>query len=410
MVTTFRPPERVPAIVASAPTSTEPSQPLPRWHAPALPVNFPAVLSAQQLAEITAQVAAVDMANLPLADISSFGLDAEQNLHRVLDSFLTRIEHADAPRLFKLVHELKTAVDAEDLPALAARILDAKPTLGEKLGSLLSKKGRQAAALRVYEETCRVLSGKSQKLSQLVAGMEQELRREQSRLAEELRQLESLKEHYRDRFLDFAAHSLFLTFLLDKAKQESQYLLAANACNASDSFLTHEWHDKLQALESRALALEGTLSRLPADQLLIRQLQHAAVATLQELATTTNARFASIKMTLLTIHGARMTQDVQRLAAQGAALEKNLTAVRQTLMQDVVLNAAHAPGDNRLAQAQQLQQIVAETARLQELADAANASNQAKFAEARHHFATARQAMLELGKRLQPGETLQKNL
>lgn len=405
MVTTFRPPERVPATVAS----TEPNQPLPLWHAPALPANFPAVLSAQQLAEITAQVAAVDMANLPLADISGFGLDAEQNLHRVLDGFLTRIERADAPRLFKLVHELKTAVDAEDLPALAARILDAKPSLGEKLGSLLSKKGRQAAALRVYEETCRVLSGKSQKLSQLVAGMEQELRREQSRLGEELRQLESLKEHYRDRFLDFAAHSLFLTFLLDKAKQESQYLLSANTSNASDSFLAHEWQDKLQALESRALALEGTLSRLPADQLLIRQLQHAAVATLQELATTTNARFASIKMTLLTIHGARMTQDVQRLAAQGAALEKNLTAVRQTLMQDVVLNAAHAPGDNRLAQAQQLQQIVADTARLQELADAANASNQAKFAEARHHFATTRQAMLELGKRLQPAQTLEKS-
>eukprot|EP01034_Spumella_vulgaris_P041182 gene41182-50977_t len=62
--------------------------------------------------------------------------------------------------------------------------------------------------------------------------------------------------------------------------------------------------------------------------------------------------------------GALVTQSVQQLADQGAALDQNLAGVRSALMKDVVTKAANAPGDNRLAQAQQLQAIVADTAQL----------------------------------------------
>ncbi|MGT2467579.1 hypothetical protein ACVOMV_25975 (plasmid) [Mesorhizobium atlanticum] len=65
-----------------------------------------------------------------------------------------------------------------------------------------------------------------------------------------------------------------------------------------------ELRDKLRLLESRALALEGTYTRLPADQMVIQQIEQAGITTLQETATTVAARFASIKMTLLSIHGA----------------------------------------------------------------------------------------------------------
>ena len=56
-------------------------------------------------------------------------------------------------------------------------------------------------------------------------------------------------------------------------------------------------------------------------------LENAGLSTLQETMTTAAGRFASIKMTLLTIHGALVTQGVQRLAEQGAALDANLLAI-----------------------------------------------------------------------------------
>ncbi|MGE5491020.1 MAG: hypothetical protein ACM31P_07065 [Actinomycetota bacterium] len=366
----------------------------------ALPAGFPAVLDEGQLREISDRIAAIDFATMDSRDIALLGAEAEQALHRVLDGFLGRIEKADQPRLFKLFTELKEAVDRENLPAVAARILDAKPSLLERLVGAFSRKALRQATSRAYDEACRVATGKSRKLSDLVGTMERELQVEQQRLSEELCQLETLKETYRERFTDFAQAAAFAHGLLEKARQE------VAGVDSADGFATAELQDKLQALESRALALEGTLSRLPSDQLVIRQLQNAGIATLQELATTASARFSSIKMTLLTIHGARITQDVQRLAQQGADLDRNLAAVRGMLLEEVVSVAAHAPGDNRLAQAEQLRQIVEETKTLQLLVADARVCNQQKFDAARQMFAQARQDMVSLGRSLNPAKPI----
>lgn len=372
-------------------------------HAPssfALPAGFPAVLDEGQLREISGRIAAIDFATMDSRDIALLGAEAEQALHRVLDGFLGRIEKSDQPRLFKLFTELKEAVDREDLPAVAARILDAKPSFLERLVGAFSRKALRQATSRAYDEACRVATGKSRKLSDLVGAMERELQVEQQRLSEELCQLENLKETYRERFTDFAQAAAFAHGLLEKARQE------VAGVDAADGFATTELQDKLQALESRALALEGTLSRLPSDQLVIRQLQNAGISTLQELATTASARFSSIKMTLLTIHGARITQDVQRLARQGADLDRNLAAVRGMLLEEVVTVAAHAPGDNRLAQADQLRQIVEETKSLQLLVADARVRNQQKFDAARQLFAQACQDMVSLGRSLNPAKPI----
>jgi hypothetical protein len=237
--------------------------------------------------------------------------------------------------------------------------------------------------------------------------MDVELRQEQHKLDGEIRALEQLKDAYRDRYSDFAVVVAFLSVFLSQSRDlVAQAEQQAQPGNPQDTVRLTELKDKLQALESRSLALEGTLSRLPADQLVIRQLQNAAIATLQETTTTASSRFASIKMTLLTLHGALVTQSVQQLADQGAALDQNLAGVRSVLMKDVVTKAANAPGDNRVAQAQQLQAIVADTAQLVGVVEQARADNQQKFAQARDMFAQARQDMLAVGQQLRPDQAL----
>ena len=119
---------------------------------------------------------------------------------------------------------------------------------------------------------------------------------------------------------------------------------------------------------------------------------------------TSSAR--SLPSPLLTLHGALVTQSVQQLADQGAALDQNLAGVRSALMKDVVTKAANAPGDNRLAQAQQLQAIVADTAQLVGVVEQARADNQQKFAQAREMFAQARQDMLAVGQQLRPDQPI----
>jgi len=388
------------AIVATAPASPSTTQSSSTL---SLPQNFPLALSPQQQDSLLARVDAFRFGEISQHDIASLGLEPELALNRTLDGFLSRIDKSSSPQLFTLVASLNQQVQDENLPELANRILNAQPSLLARILGFFNPKSLRQAAHRAYEEAARIASGRSKALSELIGGMETKLRAEMTRLNEELRHLDTVKAEYRKSFVAFAEDAVFLNSVLAKARAE---VAAMEPELAADPQRRHDVRDKLQALESRALAVEGTLTKLPADQLVIRQLQNAGVATLQELATTMASRFASIKMTLLTIHGARMVQDLQRLAQQGADLDSNLNKVRGMLMKDVVETAATAPGDNRLAQAQQLQSVVADTQSLVALVDAARDTNQRKFDEARALMAQAREDMLTLGKGLNPATTV----
>jgi hypothetical protein len=385
------------ALVATSPASLATNPQL------SLPQNFPLALSPQQQDSLLARVDAFRFTEISQHDIAALALEPELALNRTLDGFLSRIDKSTSPQLFTLVASLNQHVQDENLPELANRILNAQPSLLARILGLFNRKSLRLAASRAYEEAARIASGRSKALSELIGGMETKLRAEMNRLNEELRHLDTVKAEYRKSFVAFAEDAAFLNSVLAKARTE---VAALEPELAADPQRRHDVRDKLQSLESRALAVEATLTKLPADQLVIRQLQNAGVATLQELATTMASRFASIKMTLLTIHGARMVQDLQRLGQQGADLDRNLNRVRSILMQDAVQNAATAPGNNRLAQAQQLQSVVADTQNLVALVDAARDTNQRKFDEARALMAQAREDMLTLGKGLNPAATV----
>ncbi|MHA7682502.1 hypothetical protein [Cupriavidus sp. PET2-C1] len=369
----------------------------------ALPMNFPVMLEPAQLASIENRVAAFNFAAMPQAQIVALGAEPTLNLNRVLDGFLARINKADNPQLFKLVDALNDAVAKEKLGELADAILNAKPGIKDRIIGLFSKKSMQRAMDKVYEDLARIAKLKSKTLSEEVNGMENKLRIEMNRLNDDLQVMDAQKAEYRKSFVAFAQEAAFLHNALKKAQAEAPALLAGAG---QDIALQQEIQDKLQALESVALAREAMMTKLPAEQLVIRQLQNAGVSTLQELIVTMGDRFASIRMTLLTIHGAQMVQNVQRLGQSGANLDKNLQEVRSRLMQNVVATAATAPGNNRLDQANNLKRVVTDTQALQSIVQAARATNQAKFEEARNTMSQVRQDLLNLGSQLNPAATV----
>lgn len=369
--------------------------------------QLPVALNAEQTAVATQNLQTSSLHTMSRSAVATLCEEAYVGLHRTLDGFLSRIDTLENPRIFKLVAELKEKVDQQELPALADRILNGKPGVWDRFVGLFNKKALAKAMDTVWEETRRIATGKTKTLVDLTATMERELNTEKQKLEAEIRSMEQLKDAYRERYSDFIVAVAFASAFLEKAKAEvqsfEQTLPPGDMLKNADLV---DLKDKLQALESRALALEGTLSRLPADQLTIRQIQNAGITTLQETSTTAAGRFASIKMTLLTIHGAMVTKGVQNLAAQGAALDANLMAVRGQLMRDVVTTAANAPGDNRLAQAAQIQEVVKETAALVTIVEQARSTNAQKFAQARETFEQARKDMLALGQQIRPDRPL----
>ena len=116
---------------------------------------------------------------------------------------------------------------------------------------------------------------------------------------------------------------------------------------------------------------------------------------------------ATSRSTLLGIHGANLVRNVQRLGQANANLDNQLQQARAKLMDTVVTTAAHAPGDNRLAQARNLQRVVADTAGLQNVVEQAREANRAKFEEARGVMSQVREDLLALGRQINPAAPLQ---
>ncbi len=368
-----------------------------------MPQNFPVNLEPQQVQALQARVDKFDFEAIPAQLIASLGQEPTVALNRVLDSFLDRVNKADNPQIFKLVDTLADEIAKERIGELADQILSAKPSVMNRIMGVFSKKALQRGMDTAYEELGRVARNKSKSLSDVVAAMEKKLQLEMNKLNEELRVMDTLKGEYRKAFVSFAEEVAFLNNALNKAQAQMPALLAAAD---KDVIRQQELQDKLQNLESVALSREAMMTRMPAEQLIIRQLQNAGVSTLQELSVTMGDRFASIRMTLLGIHGANLVRGVQRLGQANANLDSQLQEARAKLMGVVVTTAANAPGDNRMQQANELKRVVADTQALQNIVEAARDTNKAKFDEARTTMAAVREDMLALGIKLNPGATV----
>jgi DNA repair exonuclease SbcCD ATPase subunit len=336
-------------------------------------------------------------------DVIRIGLDAETSLQRTLDGFLAGLDRKTAATVFDLFGRLEKGVDDAKLPEVLEQIQRAeKPGLLSSILGRLRGKSRDDLAQELFTEIGDLVAGRTRNLADEMTGLEKQLEGQMQKLFAELDSLDALKQSYTTHFADFTVAAGVARAFVDRARA---YVVAERA-KADPADVTalariQELQDKLQLLESRAVALESTYTRLPADRLVIQQIEQAGIATLQETATTVASRFASIKMTLLSINGAFAVKSVQQVADRQAQLDRQLADIRGRVLKEVAVSAAEAPGENRLAQAQQIEQIIATTKEIHALVETAKQTTDQKFELARQKLAAARQELATLS-RTQP--------
>lgn len=387
-----------PTPLGSAPTSPA-AQTLQQPLVQIAPIETGAVvLRPDQLPQAQKALEAMDFAAMPPGDVIKIGFDAEQALQRTLDGFLARLDKNTASAVFALFGRLEKGVEDARLPEILDEVQKGeKPGfIGSLLGRLRGKRPDQIAQ-EMLSRIGELISGRTKTLADEMARLEGELTREMQKLFAELQSLEALKQSYRTHFGDFTIAAGVARALLERARAfVASEEASVNPADPVAQARNTELKDKLRLLESRALALEGTYTRLPADQLVIQQIEQAGTATLQETATTVASRFASIKMTLLSIHGAFAVKSLQQVAGRQARLDQQLTELRGRALKDVAVTAAKAPGENRLAQALQIEQIIATTKEIHDLVAAARKTSDENFELARQKFAAARQELTTL--------------
>jgi len=359
------------------------------------------VLKNDQVPMAEQALAELDFATIAPGDIIKLGLGAEQSLQRTLDGFLARLDKKSSAKLFELFGLIEKGVDDAKLPEILERLHEGeKPGFFDGILARLRGKTPDQLVREFMDEVGALIAGRTRTLADQMQRLEGELAGEMQTLSGELKALDTLKQSYAAHFGDFTVQAAAARAFVDKAKAYvAGEQATAEVADVAAQGRLRELQDKLRLLESRALALEGTYTRLPADQIVIQQIEQAGVATLQETATTIASRFASIKMTLLSIHGAFAVKSVQQLSERQARMDEQLAKVRGATLKDVAVAAAKAPGDNRLAQAQQIESIVATTKEVHGLIEAAKRETEEKFEIARQKFARARQELASLGRR-----------
>lgn len=372
--------------------------PVPEPHLPAVLDTGAIVLKADQLPKAQQALDALDFGALPSADIIKFGFSAEEALQRTLDGFLNRLDDKTAAKVFDLFGRLERGVDDAKLPEVLERIQNGdKPGFLQGLFSKFTGKSADDAISEFMEEVGALISGRTRTLASKMQSLEGELNSEMQKLTSELASLDALKKAYASHFADFTFDAAVARAFIDKAKL---YIAtrekSSNPADVAEQSSIRELHDKFRLLESRGLALEGVYTRLPADQMVIQQIEQAGVATLQEAATTIAARFSSIKMTLLSLHSAFAVKSVQQISERQKKMDEQLTKLREMAVKDVAVSAAKAPGDNRLAQAQQIETIIASTREIHALVEQAKQQTAEKFEIARQKFAKARDELAAL--------------
>ena len=370
---------------------------------PAAPLNTGAiVLRQEQLPQAQAALAALDFSTIAPADIVTIGMEAEQSLGRTLDGFLARLDKKTAAKVFDLFGRLQKGVDDANLPEILEKVQKGEDRgffsgLVNSIVHKLTGKSAEEAAREFMDELTDLITGRTRTLATEMQKLEGELGREMQSLSTELKTLEQLKQKYGEHFAQFTVDAAVARAFVDKAAAHVQaQAAAADAADVVAQSRVRALEEKLRLLESRALALEGTYTRLPADQLVIQQVEAAGVATLQETATTVASRLASIKMALLAIQGAFAVKVVQQLSARQAKLDEQLNKVRAEALKDVAVSAAKAPGDNRLAQARQIESVIASTREIDQLVRAARQETDQKFDTAREILAQSRSALADL--------------
>lgn len=345
-----------------------------------------------QMPLVVKGVSTLDIRTIASGDIVTIGYHAEQELQRTLDGFLSRLDKKTASKLFQLFDQLQKGVEDAELPDLLVRIQQGQnPPWYARLWAFILRKDGDQLFREFLDSITDLITGRTKTLGDEMTRLERELGNEVQKLTTDLGVLDRLKYSYGEHFKTFTVDAAIAFAFLAKSKQ--QLVDAQKGLDPNDVLArgeVKEIEDKVRLLESRALALEGVYTRLPADQLVVQQIEQAGVATLQETVTTAGSRFASIKMTLLSIQGAFSVSAVQHLGQQSARMDEQLLKVRGQATKDVAVAAAKAPGDNRLAQASQIEGIISTTREISDLVKQAYEETDRKFEEARGKFAQAR--------------------
>lgn len=359
--------------------------------------DFPVSLSSQQTIEAVNQAKQLNFLEIPSMDIGYIGSEEEKAFGKTLDSFLDRSSQNGKPQLFKLIAALSQEIEDQDLGGLANRIIDAKPTLGDKFLGMFSKKALAKGMDKAWEITRQLAEGKTKSVRSILDKMALNFSAEQVKLYNELKLMNAASIAYDQQYERFLILTAAISMFHEGAKlQVAQLEAETDLNNPIQAGYLSQQQEKLKLVDSRLLNLTGTLTGLPADKMILQSNMDSGIKTLQETIITVTGTFNKIKTNMIALNGALTVRDMQQMGQDQANLNKNLDAVRSTISHQVAVTATTMIGDNRLNQAMAVLKSVEDVANIKAAVLVAEKENEAKVQKSREIYEQSRARMLQI--------------
>lgn len=368
-----------------------------------LPNNFPIRLTPQEEQGIIGAINTTDIEQKSLLEISTMANASEQALHKAMDPFLDNINKYDNPALFRYIDKLQKDVNEADLPKIVQELNDIELGLFDKIKSFFNRKTPEQIRKEMIGKLMETFGLKTKTLKDSIDQIEQGIRKEMNDVTAQIGVMENLKTQYQQFVAQFAKETAFLYGLQKKSERQFEALKQAHP---DDTGRIREFEAKLEALKSRALIVEGMLTKIPADQMIIRQIQEVGIKTLSETGSSMYSRFSSIKQTVIALHASMKNQDLQLVEASGRSLDQNLQSVNSMVLKNTATTAATMAGNNRVHQAQQIQSLLDTVAEVEKIKEEGMRKNEENFTKARSMLEESRQRSLQLGIVVQPNKPL----
>ena len=356
--------------------------------------NLPAIVQN----DIAKALDSFDLLTIAPEYIGLIGKEQELAFGAVLDSFLDKIDEISTSKVGTIVEQLAKAVDKEDLSSLADRIIKNEPpsSIVDSVKKLFGKLNPKEIKEQFIQETKTILGQKTGNLKATLGTLEKTLTDELQKLSTNVVFMSEVQTKYGEHFIKYLETVVFAKALVMKSEQQAQEILPALVpTDIIDAQRIELVRGNLEKLQSRALALEGTLVNLPADNMVISQLRDACITTRQELLTTIPSKFNRIKMTIIKLNGALILKGVQDINEQSDKIDKALEKINSAVTKDVVTTASNMSGTNRLEQANHILEVVKDTKELMTIARNGQENNQRNFAEASLILGKAKGLLLE---------------
>lgn len=315
--------------------------------------------------------------------VGTIGKNEYNMIATKLSSLTATIDKMKTPGITFLLDELQKDLSNSELDALWNKACAVKPSIWSRIKSTFgSSKAEVFSVSSQHDSLFEQMKNNTGALNAKVDNLKKEL---YSKRSEQMVCIEILQEGfsvYLDQLTELATQYLVVSTLKERQQNYVNDYKNLNALTPAEHKELINAESVLSSLINRELVIQKSITQVPIIVEQYRVMVDSCNNALQEIDNTLDGTFNSIRSNINTLAIAMKSQQALTSQEAIADLERKSTELSQKVVGDIAKKAATLSSDNRLKEANQLEQSIKSLLKLKEDLAFSNEKQKQQYAEA----------------------------